>query len=204
MGLEGISPFSSFFALFFAFMRNLPFFALFFAFLRFILEQGANNCNLLEKWGISLRPRLHRPRWELPELPCPDPSPNPATAVAVPLLKRVVRRSQKQGVVLGRRIAWRGGLDRVRKGGIDPPIVGSHLATQRGNSAWIWSQEKASAKIRCPKHLKLKTKNDISLEILNLAWKLQSLGVVLPHLLGEIFRTTFSQNFIKFSLLVEN
>ena len=45
---------------FFAFLRQSPLFwrgispfvALFFAFLRFILEQGANNCNLLEKWGI--------------------------------------------------------------------------------------------------------------------------------------------------------
>ena len=68
MVLEGISPF---FALFCAFLRffggNLPFFALFFAFLRFILEQGANNCNLLEKWAISVRPRLHRPRWGLPD-----------------------------------------------------------------------------------------------------------------------------------------
>ena len=27
----------------------------------------ANDCNLLGKWGISLRPRLHRPRSELPE-----------------------------------------------------------------------------------------------------------------------------------------
>ena len=43
MGLEGISPFSSLFC------GNLPFLALFFAFLRFILEQGTNNCNLLEK-----------------------------------------------------------------------------------------------------------------------------------------------------------
>ena len=69
MGLEEISPFSSLFG------GNLPFFGgnlPFFGgnlpfFLRFILEQGANNCNWLEKWGISLRPRLHRPRWELPE-----------------------------------------------------------------------------------------------------------------------------------------
>ena len=62
MGLEGISPFSSLF--FFAGISPVlagisPFFAFFFAFSRFILEQGANNCNLLEKWGISLRPRLH-------------------------------------------------------------------------------------------------------------------------------------------------
>ena len=46
MGLEGISPISSLFC------GNLPFFGgnlpFFFAFLRFILEQGANNCNLLE------------------------------------------------------------------------------------------------------------------------------------------------------------
>ena len=27
----------------------------------------ANNSNLLQKWGISLRPRLHRPRAKLPE-----------------------------------------------------------------------------------------------------------------------------------------
>ena len=54
MGLEGISPFSSLFCAFLRFLGgNLPFF---FAFLRFVLEQGANNCNLLEKWGIPLRP----------------------------------------------------------------------------------------------------------------------------------------------------
>ena len=69
-GAGGNLPFfCAFLAFFFAFLAGIsPFFALFFAFLRFILEQGANNCNLLERWGISLRPRLHRPRWELPEL----------------------------------------------------------------------------------------------------------------------------------------
>ena len=49
---------------FFAFMRfsslffcgNLPFFALFFAFLCFILEQGANDCNLLENGGFHSDP----------------------------------------------------------------------------------------------------------------------------------------------------
>ena len=30
-------------------------------------DEGKKNCNLLQEWGISLRPRLHRPRAKLPE-----------------------------------------------------------------------------------------------------------------------------------------
>ena len=63
MGLEGISHFLRFLRFSLLFFAGIsPSFALFFAFLRFILEQGANNCNLLERWGISLRPLLHQPR----------------------------------------------------------------------------------------------------------------------------------------------
>ena len=83
-GVGGIFPFFSFFfrfpslfrfffrfsSLFFAFLRFSSFF---FAFLRFSsffsysFGTRANDCNLLGKWGISLRPRLHRPRSELPD-----------------------------------------------------------------------------------------------------------------------------------------
>ena len=76
-GVGGIFPFfvvffcfSSLFCFFFVFLRFSSFF---FAFLRFAslfaYSPGtrANNCNLLGKWGISLRPRLHRPRSELPD-----------------------------------------------------------------------------------------------------------------------------------------
>ena len=70
-GVGGIFPFSSFFFAFFVFFRFSSFF---FAFLRFSsffsYSPGtrADDCNLLGKWGISLRPRLHRPRSELPDL----------------------------------------------------------------------------------------------------------------------------------------
>ena len=47
----------------------LPFSLFFFVFLLILLgQERAHNCNLLEKWGFSRRPRLHRPRPELPEL----------------------------------------------------------------------------------------------------------------------------------------
>ena len=40
-------------------------FSIFLCFLRFsflsLLEDKGNDCNLLQKWGISLRPRLRRP-----------------------------------------------------------------------------------------------------------------------------------------------
>ena len=56
--------FLRFFAFFFPlFVRESPLFGAFLRFsLRFIIRQGADNCNLLEKWGVSLRPSLHRPR----------------------------------------------------------------------------------------------------------------------------------------------
>ena len=66
-GVGGIFPFffSSLFLFFFVFLRFFGFFV----FLRFFFVPRirANDCNLLKKWGISLRPRLHRPRSELPE-----------------------------------------------------------------------------------------------------------------------------------------
>ena len=43
------------------------FFPFFYAFLCFSLRTRANNSNVQQKWGISLRPRLHRPRAELPD-----------------------------------------------------------------------------------------------------------------------------------------
>ena len=79
-GVGGIFPFFSFFFVFFRFSSLfrfffvfLRFFSFFFVFLRFssffACSPGtrANDCNLLGKWGISLRPRLHRPRSELPD-----------------------------------------------------------------------------------------------------------------------------------------
>ena len=79
-GLGGIFPFFSFFFVFFRFSSLLRFFSFFFVFFSFFFAflrfssffayspgTRANDCNLLGKWGISLRPRLHRPRSELPD-----------------------------------------------------------------------------------------------------------------------------------------
>ena len=83
-GVGGISPFFSFFFFFFFFFVFLRFFVFFFRFSSFFFSfffailrfssfiayspgTRANDCNLLGKWGISLRPRLHRPRSELPD-----------------------------------------------------------------------------------------------------------------------------------------
>ena len=63
-GLEGISPFSVFLCFFSAFLC----FSLFFIFLPLSPRTRAHNCNLPEKWGLSLRPRLNRPRPEIPEV----------------------------------------------------------------------------------------------------------------------------------------
>ena len=48
---------------------NFPFFRFSSLFLSLFLSDStrANNCNLLEKWGFSLRPRLHQPHVKLPE-----------------------------------------------------------------------------------------------------------------------------------------
>ena len=67
MGSEEFSPFFCFFFVFLRFFRFLRF-------LRFsgiLLEDKGTDCNLLQKWGISLRPRLHRPRAKLPDLDFP-------------------------------------------------------------------------------------------------------------------------------------
>ena len=56
------------FSFFFAFLRFFRFFSFFSAFLLFSQRTRGNDCNLLQKWGISLRPRLHRPRAKLPEV----------------------------------------------------------------------------------------------------------------------------------------
>ena len=50
-----------------------PHFSLFLRFSLLLLKRTrANNSNLLQKWGISLRPRLHRPRAKLPEFDSPE------------------------------------------------------------------------------------------------------------------------------------
>ena len=73
MGSEEFSHFFRFFSFFFAFLFFfvfLRFSSFFFAFLRFSAYSPgtrAIDCNLLGKWGISPRPRLHRPRSELPD-----------------------------------------------------------------------------------------------------------------------------------------
>ena len=76
VGVDGVGGIFSFFffSLFFVFLRFFVFFfrfsSLFFVFLRFsgiLLEDKGNDCNLLQRWGTSLRPRLHRPRAKLPE-----------------------------------------------------------------------------------------------------------------------------------------
>ena len=75
--LNGVGVIFPFFSFFFVFLRFFVFFrfsSLFFAFLRFssfffvfCLFSWNNGKRLLGKWGISLRPRLHRPRSELPD-----------------------------------------------------------------------------------------------------------------------------------------
>ena len=67
MGLEGFFPFFCFSSLFSVFLFFLCFLS-FSSFFSYFPRTRANDCNLLGKWGISLRPRLHRPRSELPEL----------------------------------------------------------------------------------------------------------------------------------------
>ena len=73
----GSEEFSHFFLFFFRFSSLFRFSSFFFVFVRFSsfffvffffpYSPGtrANDCNLLGKWGISLRPRLHRARSEL-------------------------------------------------------------------------------------------------------------------------------------------
>ena len=61
----GISPFSSLFCAFLRFLGgNLPFS---FAFSRFLPEQGANNCNLLEKTGNFTPTPLRTSRFSMPK-----------------------------------------------------------------------------------------------------------------------------------------
>ena len=86
-GVGGICPLM--------FIYVLSFLRIFFLrFSLFLLGHGANNCNLLQKWGILLRPRLYRPRgWggikNLPFQPVPKKAYNksavPASVQAQPL-----------------------------------------------------------------------------------------------------------------------
>ena len=83
MGLQQLSHFSVFYSPSFFFVFSSFLFLAFifsrFLFLRFssfsssLLSHSArtrpSNCKLLAKWGISLRPRLHRPRSEVAEFP---------------------------------------------------------------------------------------------------------------------------------------
>ena len=65
VGVDGVRVVFPFFYAFFPFFY--AFFPFFSTFLYFSSRTGAKNSNLLQKWGISLRPRLHRPRAKLPE-----------------------------------------------------------------------------------------------------------------------------------------
>ena len=63
------------FPFFYAFFVFLRIFSLLFAFLHFLRfsllllkDKGKQQQNLLQKRGISLRPRLHRPRAKLPDV----------------------------------------------------------------------------------------------------------------------------------------
>ena len=72
VGVDGVGViFPIFYAFFLFFYAFFPFFCaffpFFFAFLCFSERTRANNSNLLQKWGISLQPRLHRPRAKLPD-----------------------------------------------------------------------------------------------------------------------------------------
>ena len=75
VGVDGVGVILPFFYAFFIFFFFLTHFfvfvPLFFVFLRFSLlllkDKGKQQQNLLQKWGISLRPRLHRPRAKLPD-----------------------------------------------------------------------------------------------------------------------------------------
>ena len=71
MGAGWFSPFSTHFSPMSTHFSGLfyAFFPFFFAFLCFSWRTRTNNSNLLQKMGgISLRPRLHRPRAKLPEI----------------------------------------------------------------------------------------------------------------------------------------
>ena len=61
----------SFFSFFFAFLRFLVAFVVFLRFFPllsyFLRGQGKTTVIYSKKWGISLRPRLHRPRAKLPK-----------------------------------------------------------------------------------------------------------------------------------------
>ena len=94
VGVDGVGGIFPFFSFFFVFLRLFVFFCVFlrfssffFAFLRFssffAYSPGtkANDFNLLGKWGISLRPRLHRPRSELPDFGGGSPAPRTGTRV---------------------------------------------------------------------------------------------------------------------------
>ena len=59
---------SLFFVFFFRFSFSAFLFSFFFSVFLLVSERTrGNDCNLLQKWGISLRPRLHRPRAKLPD-----------------------------------------------------------------------------------------------------------------------------------------
>ena len=106
-GVGGIFPFFLFFFVFLRFFVVFRFSSFFFVFLRFssffAYSPGtrANDCNLLGKWGISLRPRLHRPRSELPEILRDHRPPKwrqqqlRALVKPVPRLERMLERNNK-------------------------------------------------------------------------------------------------------------
>ena len=121
MGSEELSPF---FLGFFFFCFSSPcvvFLCFFFVFIRFSPHSPrtrANNCNLLEKCGISLRPRLHRPHSALPDGTFRKEFwKNPSETISELLLRFLSRpENPKLGIRKGggKRIVrfWGGGLAR--------------------------------------------------------------------------------------------
>ena len=68
VGVDGVSFFLVFLCLFCSSVSSLFFFSVFiFIILLYSLRKRANNCSL-GKWGILVRPRLHRPHSELLDL----------------------------------------------------------------------------------------------------------------------------------------
>ena len=66
-GQRDFPIFSFCFCFFFLRFSSLNF-RFFFVFLLWSPRTRPNDCNLLRKWGISLRPRLHQPHSELPKI----------------------------------------------------------------------------------------------------------------------------------------
>ena len=72
VGVDGVGGILPFFLRFFFFLRFSLFFIAFSFSSLFSDSLRGNDCNLLQNWGVSLQPRLHRPHAKLPYLICPQ------------------------------------------------------------------------------------------------------------------------------------